>query len=289
MKLYVVSDVHGHFKEFKDCVCKAGYNSSDRDSLLVVLGDNFDRGEESLEMFNYLKQLTKAGKAIVLHGNHEDFIIDFLNGKDCWFNFVHNGFNKTLDSFLGQTRSWEMFCMYCSEEPDLAREMYGKVVEPLLGDYYSIPIEVRFDIFQEYARKYIKRKHRSLLPWLNSLPYYYETENYIFTHASIDGMCDDWHKPNCRKYNDWTPWQSLTWDNGSFYVAPVYNTNKTVVVGHFHTDGIREIYNLPKGEVENEILYTYKKIFIDTCTVLTKRVNVLILEDNIEKEIERND
>lgn len=289
MKLFVVGDVHGHYKELKDCLSKAGYNDQDPDQMLIVLGDNFDRGYESLEIYNYLRTLTKSGKAVVLHGNHEDFIIDFLEGKDCSFNFIYNGFNKTLDSFLEQTCSWEMFCEYCSERPDLAREVYGKIVEPLLGDFYAIPSEVRFDVFQDFARRYIKRKYKALLPWLKSLPFYYETDNYIFTHASIDGTCPDWHKPECKKYDDWDPWRSLTWDNGSFYISPVYNTDKTIVVGHYHTDGIREKYNLPYGEVENDILTTYKKIFIDTCTVVTKRVNVLILEDNIEKEIKGNE
>lgn len=279
--LFIVSDVHGHLKELKLGLEKAGYSSDDENNILIVLGDNFDRGTESLEVYEFLKPLTDEGKAIVLHGNHEDFMIDFLKGKDCAFNFMYNGFSKTIDSFLGQTRAWEMFCFYCSENQDLARSMYGKRVEPLLGDFYSIPTEVRFEVFQDYARSYIKRKYKELLPWLESLLYYCESEKYIFTHASIDGECEDWHEPTYSKYEDWSPWQYLTWDDGSFYEKLIKNTDKTVVVGHFHTDEIRRRYGIANEEKENEILYADHKIFIDTCTILTKRVNVLVIKDNL--------
>jgi hypothetical protein len=211
-------------------------------------------------------------------------MIEFLEGKDCYFNFRHNGFNKTLDSFLGQTCSWEMFCLFCNEDPELAVTMYGKRVKPLVEDFYAVPVEVRFDVYQEFARQEIRNNYKDLLPWLKSLPYYYETENYIFTHASIDGSCKNWKEPTYTKYEFWTPWQYLTWDDGSFYKEPITNTDKTIVVGHFHTDAIRDKYDLPDGDVPNEILYGDHKIFMDACTVLTKRVNVLKIEDKLMEE-----
>ena len=285
MKLFVVSDVHGFYKEMKQCLKQAGFSEKNEEDRLIVLGDLFDRGSEAVKIFKYLKKLADKGKAIVLHGNHEDFMIDFLRGEDCSFNFAHNGFNRTLDSFLNIPAAWENFCYMCTENRDLAVTMYGKRVEPLLGDFYSIPIEVRFDVFQDFARENIKKRYKDLLPWLESLPFYYETDKYIFTHASIDGTCSDWHNPEYTSYEKWTPWQYLTWDDGHFYEKEITNTDKTVVVGHFHTDAIREIYNIASDvKKPNEILYTKQKIFIDTCTVLTKRVNVLIIEDNIEED-----
>ena len=279
MNIYVVSDIHGFYNELHRDLKKAKFNENN--DKLIVLGDMFDRGRESKEVYEYLKRLTDEDKAIVLHGNHEDFIIDFLEGKDCSFNYEHNGFNETIDSFLEQTQSFFMFCMYCEKDSNLAVEMYGDRVKPLLGDVFSVPIEVRFDIFQDYAREYINNNYPDLLGWLKNLPYYYETDNYIFTHASIDGMCDDWHKPIYSKYSDWTPWQWLTWDDGTFYEQEIINTDKTVVVGHFYTDYIRDRYNLEKGNKSNDILYANKKIFLDSCVVVTKRLNVLKINDSI--------
>ena len=283
MKLFVVSDVHGHLKEMNRDLKEKGYDSTDDNNLLIVLGDLFDRGEQSKEIFEELKSLVEAGKAVVLHGNHEDFIIEFLEGKDCYFNYAHNGFGRTIDSFLGQTRALEMFLFYCQDLPDAALSMYGDRVKPILGDTVSVPFEVVFDIFQEYAREEILKDNPDLLKWLRELPFYYETENYIFTHASIDGSCKDWKNPKKSKYSFWTPWQYLTWDEGDFYEKPITNTDKTVVVGHFHTDAIRERYGLEPGKLVNDILYGDRKIFIDACTILTKRVNVLVIEDNREE------
>ena len=284
-KFYVVADVHGHYSEMLRDLKNAGYDSSDDNNLLVVIGDNFDRGDESYEIYKYLKELTDAGKAVVLHGNHEDFILSFLRGSDCSFNYLYNGFDKTLDSLLQQTDAFSMFCFYCDGNPDIARQMYGDRVEVLLGDFYAIPSEIRFDVFQEYAREEIINNCEGIVEWLESLPYYYETENYIFTHGGIDGSCLDWHKP------EHYTWRELTWDNGSFWTRPIINTDKTVVVGHYHTDGIRDKYNIKrdKRKKSNQILYGDQRIYIDTCTILTKRVNVLIIEDNILEEDMKNE
>lgn len=280
MKIKVISDIHGHYKEMIKSLEEVNYNENE--DKLIVLGDLFDRGEESLEVYNYLKRLKEKGNVIILHGNHEDFIIDFLKGKDCSFNFRYNGFDKTIDSFLGQTNAWFMFNLYCDDNKDLAISIYGDRVKSIIEDYEAVPIEIKFDVFQDYVREDINKNYPELLDWLESLPYYYETDNYIFTHASIDGSCEDWHSPTYSKYEDWSPWKWLTWDNGSFYEQDIKNTDKTIVVGHFYTDYIRKRYDLPfDSKLSNDILYGEQKIFIDSCVPITRRLNVLQIEDSI--------
>ena len=62
------------------------------------------------------------------------------------------------------------------------------------------------------------------------------------------------------------------------------NTNdKTVVVGHFHTRHLREMYEL--GDKDDDSILEIQdelcghKIFIDGCTPYTKKVNVLVIEN----------
>lgn len=278
--LFVVADVHGFYSVLKDDLLKAGYDDTNETNLLIDLGDFWDRGDEAVEIYKYYKSLSDSGKAIILRGNHTTFMEEFLEGKDCSFNFAHNGFNKTIDSFLGDTLAWQTFCMYLHEMKDMAPKIYGDRVIPILEDLNATSIEIRFNIFQEYAREKINKDYPELLAWLKERPYYYETKNYIFTHASIDGLCDDWHNPEYTPYDFWSPWEYLTWDDGSFYGKPIKNTDKTIVVGHYHTDGIREKFNLEVSG-NNSILKSDngKKIFIDTCTPITHRVNVLTIED----------
>lgn len=282
--LYVVSDCHGFYDELKESLERAGYDENNKDNLLVDCGDFFDRGDQAVEVYEYYKRLSDEGKAIILLGNHTNMFIDFLKGEDCSFNFVHNGLNKTLDSFLGDTSSWPTFYMYIHEMKDIAPSIYGDRVLPLLDDNGAIPSEVIFGVYQEYAREKINKDYPELLEWLQERPYYYETENYIFTHASIDGECEDWHNPQFSPYEFWTPLEYLTWDDGSFYGKPIKNTDKTIVVGHYHTDGIREKLGVDLENIgSNKILKSGdgKKIFIDTCTPVTHRINVLILKDDI--------
>ena len=280
MKLFVVSDVHGFYDYLIRDLKQAGYNDNDEDSLLIDCGDFFDRGTQSVEIYEYYRKLEKENKAIVLRGNHTSMFQDFLSGEDCSFNFFHNGLDKTIDSFLGDTQSYGTFLMYLDNMKDMAIKIYGDRVKPILEDSHSVPSEIVFDVFQDYAREEINKNYPELLVWLQERPYYYETENYIFTHASIDGTCDDWRNPTYTKYSFWTPWEYLTWDRGYFYGMPIKNTNKTIVVGHYHTDGIREKFNIDVDGT-NSILKSEdgKKIFIDTCTPISRRVNVLTIEN----------
>ena len=284
-ELFVVADVHGYSNVLEIFLNEAGYDPSDSEYLLIDLGDRFDRGPDSKKIYEFYKELTDSGKAICLKGNHEFFMIDFLEGKDCFFNFIHNGFSKTIDSFLDMPDSYTLFCLYCAEykNKDIARSLYGKRVEPLLDDFNSVPSEVRFQIYQDWARTTILIRYPELLTWLKECPDYYETKNYIFTHASIDGTCDDWHIPPKSPYEYWTDWQYLMWDNGSFFGSELKNTNKTVVVGHYHCDRIREKYNLEGIDGTNSILVRSDKkiIMIDACTPMTKRVNVLTIKDEL--------
>ena len=280
MKLFVVSDVHGFYDYLIRDLKQAGYNDNDENNLLIDCGDFFDRGTQSVEIYEYYRKLEEENKAIVLRGNHTTMFQDFLSGEDCSFNFFHNGLDKTIDSFLGDTQSYGTFLMYLDNMKDMAIKIYGDRVKPILEDSHSIPSEIVFDIFQDYAREEINKNYPELLVWLQERPYYYETENYIFTHASIDGTCDDWHNPTYTKYGFWTPWEYLTWDKGYFYGMAIKNTNKTIVVGHYHTDGIREKFNIDVDGT-NSILKSEdgRKIFIDTCTPISRRVNVLTIEN----------
>lgn len=273
-KIFAISDIHGHYTETIQCLKEAGWDENNPDHLLIVCGDMFDRGEENIMIFKWLYKLTKENKAIVTRGNHDTMFIDFLEWSNNPFNYCNNGTCTTIDDFLGRTRAFESWCAL------------DKDCEPTIGAFAEFAIESRAEINKEYP---------DLLPWLNSLPWYYETENYIFTHAAIDTQAVDWREPHCSLY-DKVDWDALTWDNGSFLSKRMLNTyGKTVVVGHFHTYHLRHKYGYsdikdPYSknadhsilEVNDEMLG--HKIFIDGCTPATKKVNVLVIEDKLLKE-----
>ena len=79
--LFFISDIHGCFNEMITALKEAGYDKDDQNNLLVVLGDNFDRGSESLAVYEYLKALTDEGKAVVVKGNHDTMLEEYLDGS----------------------------------------------------------------------------------------------------------------------------------------------------------------------------------------------------------------
>ena len=64
-KYFVCSDLHSFFTEFKEALAKNGFDAENQDHILVVCGDLFDRGKETLYLYNfhYLFQI------ILLHNN----------------------------------------------------------------------------------------------------------------------------------------------------------------------------------------------------------------------------
>lgn len=264
-KLFVVSDIHGYFNELIEALNKAGYDENNDNHLLISIGDEFDRGGQSLDVYKYLKRLSDEGKAIALKGNHSCFLTDYLDGSNLSaFNYYNNGTDETLADFLHQTSPFETWCL-----------IYQNIDEPTFGDFAE---------WISQARKEINNEYPELLGWLLSRPYYYETENYIFTHGGIDTNVHDWHYPHCEKYH-FVDWEALMWDDGSFFGKNITNTNKTIVIGHFGTNHLRNKYNIgiKEGESPFDILIRDdgKVIAIDATTCVSKKVNVLVIEDNI--------
>lgn len=252
-KYFVFSDVHGCFKELKKSLEEAGFDETNPHHILISCGDMFDRGEESLAVYKYLKDMNDKGRAICLKGNHEPFMIEYLNGSSITpFNWQYNGTNTTLDDFLHRTDAFHSWCM--------------------IDQNIEKPTWFDFSNWLKIARDEINEEYPELLDWLTNLPWYYETERFIFTHASIDTSASDWHNP---KYG----WYEFTWDDGSFIKKDTSHIDKTIVVGHFHCRDLRMKNNIHDGREEDDILEVDNKIFLDTCTVLSHKVNVLVVED----------
>lgn len=264
-KLFVVSDVHGHYYEMIDALEQAGFDENNENHLLISCGDEFDRGEHSLAVYTYLRRLESINKAIVLKGNHSMFMIDYLSGKNISpFNYIYNGTRETLADFLMQTRPFETWCVL------------KHIDEPTYGDFAEWISE---------AKKEINKEYPELLEYLDTRPYYYETKNYIFTHGAIDGTCEDWRFPKKDLMGRLVDWDACMWDDGSFFGSEIKNTNKTVIIGHFGTAHLRSMYGI-ESEDPHSILKREdgRVIAIDATTKLSKRVNVLVIEDNLMEE-----
>lgn len=93
-KFFVVSDIHGMYREFNELL-----KNWDTNDTLVILGDMVDRGPYSLEVIQKVMELQKEYDVVVLKGNHDQMFLDFLGNPYDYENFMHNGGGKTLNSF----------------------------------------------------------------------------------------------------------------------------------------------------------------------------------------------
>lgn len=129
-KLFVVSDVHGHYTLLKKALEQAGFDKENEAHLLICCGDYFDRGDENLEVLRFFERLKHK---VLLRGNHEDLLLKllqtgkllphhYINGtintlKNIFGKYFVDPVNDTID-FSGKTRDTERICEFIEETVD---------------------------------------------------------------------------------------------------------------------------------------------------------------------------
>lgn len=107
-RLLAIGDIHGQYEMLLAVLDKAKYNH--REDKLILLGDYIDRGPNSKQVVNKVRELV-AGGAVALLGNHEAMMIAAIKDKrrtepnhiakkySDWKN--HSGGEQTFNSFAG--------------------------------------------------------------------------------------------------------------------------------------------------------------------------------------------
>lgn len=155
-KIFVLSDVHGNIELFNQLL---EYWDDEKEQLLI-LGDLGDRGPESKACFQKAKELKDEKGAIVLRGNHEEMLYDFLQNPEekAGLYFMNGGLN-TVASFLNRENIKDLL----NENP---RELADAIIE-------NTPWLVSF---------------------IEELGVKYEWEDYVFVHAGVNLTLDDWRE-----------------------------------------------------------------------------------------------
>lgn len=96
-KIYVMADLHGHFKEFMKMLDKIEFKDDD---YLYILGDVIDRGKDSIKLLEYIIQ--QSNIELIL-GNHEELMVEAIKTNDMtlWFR---NGGKKSYQQFRRLTK-----------------------------------------------------------------------------------------------------------------------------------------------------------------------------------------
>ena len=240
MKYFITSDIHGHYTELKKELDKQGFN--EKLDTLVVCGDLLDRGKENIKCIQFVNSLPNK---VLIRGNHEYNLEKCL--REYNFNYAdkHNG---TLDTIL-----------------EIAKYVSGR---KYLNAYDR-------EIYL-YANQYLE-----LSQYLNSLKDYFEFtgidgNTYVCCHGWLP---QDYKDENCKDF------EYYSWLNG---MEQRYNGNtfkdKTIICGHWHCSYGNSKYHGIGSEFGKDACFEPFKdkgiIALDACTVLTKKVNVIVLEGN---------
>ena len=163
MKYFVVSDIHSFYVELKSALWKAGFNKRNKDHTLIVCGDVFDRGSETVELYKFLTSIPKK-RCILIKGNHELLYEELLEKN---FPESHDFSNHTVDTF----------CQIAGYNPEILTPKYWRD----LGD---VPYERIQQAWQEIITEV---KQSPITAWLQSdrWKYWHEVGNYIFVHSFI--------------------------------------------------------------------------------------------------------
>lgn len=154
-RVYAIGDVHGRY----DLLCELEQtivthlrqHPVDR-AVLIYIGDYVDRGYESRQVIDHLIAPPPAGfERVCLKGNHEDFLLRFLDDTGVAHMWLVNGGRETLLS-------------------------YGVALTA------GLDLEKQIEGAQTALRNCFPDRHRE---FLQSLPLAHSEGDFLFVHAGV--------------------------------------------------------------------------------------------------------
>lgn len=250
-KYFIVSDVHSFYTELLVALNEKGFEKDNPEHKLIVCGDLFDRGDQTVQLFEFVKSL--GDRFIYVRGNHEDLLEDCLcEIKKGWSPSRHHHSNGTVKTI----------CHLCGENEWIMRDAsWLRKVEDIMT-----PI-----------MEYINNK---------TVNYFDIGDKYVCVHGwwPVHDFVDDYHTAE-----DWL-WKDARWKNGmEMWKFPGCRIKgKTVICGHWHCSWGWSHIRQERKEWPQKNRSDWKKSFepfvdegimaIDACTAYTGKVNCVVIE-----------
>ena len=246
-KYFVTSDTHSFFSIFYEELLKQGFNQTNPDHILIICGDLFDRGQEAVQMYKFVRSL--GDRFIYIRGNHEDLLFDCVNelrDNDGWCSSHHysNGTVNTVIQF----------------KTDNILEEVLDFIKQKSVNYY----ELNNYIFTH--------------GWV---PYYLQ-DGHDPNQKEGEFSCVMYPVINLNANEEM--WKHARWTNGmAAWKSGVAIPGKTIVCGHWHVSYAWYNYkNIGTGEFNDTSCFDpfieEGIIALDACTAFSKKCNILVLE-----------
>lgn len=151
MRTFVVGDIHGRCAQLLNLLDMLPRDPET--DTLVFLGDLIDRGADAPGCVDHILKMCRENpeRVICLRGNHEQMLMDFLEGQSTIW----------LTPVTGGERTFEQYTHH--------------------------PVHARSEADQEEMRRIFEESFPSEhLEFMQNLPFYYEDEHAIYVHAGLD-------------------------------------------------------------------------------------------------------
>jgi len=211
--IYAMSDIHGCIDELKKQMESVKLAADDR---IIFLGDYIDYGRCSGQVLRYIYDLQQelgADKVIVLKGNHEAMLLEWIDEYNK---------NITPDFELMAYDSW------FKTDSEYGYNVFRTLVtDEQLAEIKQMEKKASFAKINAEAVRRVLATSGDLIKWIRSMPSFYETDNQIFVHAGVDEEAEEFWKFG-------TGDEVFLWK----YPASLGKFCKTVIAGHVGTGAI---------------------------------------------------
>lgn len=151
MKTFVVGDIHGRCAQLHGLLDLLPRDETN--DTLIFIGDLIDRGANVPGCVELVRKhcVENPERVICLRGNHEQMLLDFIDGANTVWIDSSTGSDQTFVQFTGKP-----FIFRTEADFDAARQLIAK----------SIPVEQ--------------------LEFLRQLPLYHEDDHALYVHAGLE-------------------------------------------------------------------------------------------------------
>lgn len=240
--IYAISDIHGRYDLLADII-ENNVDFSDSCTKLICCGDYIDgRNGNSYMTLKYLYelQMMHPEQVVVLTGNHDRWLSDWLQNTDSLFSLKYYPEISTIQDFLSN---------------DEFRNTYIETRRKSINN-----IELTSLIYQK-CHEIINKNHKQLVKWLKNLPYFYESDyNQILVHAGL-----------CEIEGENELWKVFSDEEDYLMKFPASRDKfyKDVIAGHIGTNQITDDSSF------HDICRYGSHIYLDSTVDVSERLNLL--------------
>lgn len=282
IKYFCVSDIHSFYEPLMKALTEKGFEMNNKCHKLLLLGDAFDRGDDTIKVFEFLKTLADENRLIYVMGNHEELFFDCLkeidHGKTPSSHHFHNKTVKTICMLCGQNE----WVVYAPHAPDI-KQMIKEKTKPVA------------DFIKQNAVNYFQLGNKVFVhSWIPC-----QVKGNDYTWNPVYEKPFDWWDKKEEELNEEernlfdAEWSAARWGNPYLmWKNKLYPKDICIVFGHFHTSYGHSRIDMKCKEWPQQNKVDWQSAFkpwikenaigIDACCAYSGFINCLVFDENGE-------